>query len=127
MALRKQASWLDGIGIGISSVCIVHCLLLPLIIALSPAWSAWLDMPDELHPWLLARALPFSGIVLGKAARNSSRARLSLAMGVAGLAIMSIGLLAKSEMAEIAVTSGGAMLVAIAHLRNWRCREHRDA
>ncbi|KLE33557.1 MerC domain-containing protein [Aurantiacibacter gangjinensis] len=119
MTLRRQANWLDGIGITISSICIVHCLLPPVIIALSPAWSTWLDLPEDLHPLLVAIALPFSGTVLWKAAKRSPHAQLSLGLGMVGLASMVFGLFAKSDAIEVATTSVGAILVAMAHLRNW--------
>ncbi|WP_282099727.1 hypothetical protein [Qipengyuania qiaonensis] len=37
---------------------------------------------------------------------------------LAGLAIMAVGIFAEQEIAEVALTSFGAVLVAIAHLRN---------
>ena len=127
MTSKAQARWLDGVGIGISSVCMIHCLFLPLIIVLSPAWSSWLDIPEDIHPWLLALALPFSGTVLWRAASAFPRAKLSLALGLTGLAMMSAALFIEREKVEIAMTSIGALLVASAHLRNWRSREHRHA
>lgn len=125
MTLRSSTHWLDGVGIGISSLCIVHCLLVPIAIALSPVWSTWLTLPEDMHLWLLALALPFSGIVLWRASKRYPHTKLSLGLGVAGLALMSAGIFIEREIAEVAVTTAGAGLVAIAHLRNWRCRGHQ--
>lgn len=125
MTQQTSSSWLDGVGVGISGLCILHCLLLPLIIALAPVWSSWLALPEDLHVWLLAMALPFSGIVLWRASKRYTRTKASLGLGVAGLALMSAGIFIEREIAEVAVTTAGAILVAIAHLRNWRCRGHQ--
>lgn len=125
MTQQTSSYWLDGVGVGISGLCILHCLLLPLIIALAPAWSSWLALPEDLHVWLLAMALPFSGIVLWRASKRYTRTKVSLGLGVAGLALMSVGIFVEKENAEVFLTTAGAGLVAIAHLRNWRCRGHQ--
>ncbi|MDG6077708.1 MerC domain-containing protein [Erythrobacter litoralis] len=126
MRARRASSWLDGIGIGISSLCVVHCLLLPLVIALSPAWSAWLNLPESIHLWILIVALPFSGTVLWRSAQNSARGRASFGIGMMGLMLMGAGLFAEREIVEVAITISGASLVAMAHLRNWRCPGRRN-
>ena len=125
---RKQAGWLDLMGIGISGACLAHCLLLPLIVAFAPAWSHLLDLPANVHGWILALALPFSGSVLWSDARRSLSARRSLAIGLAGLGLMTVGIFATPELLEIVLTSCGGIMVATAHLRNWRCRRsgHRE-
>ena len=113
-------NWLDTLGIGVSLACLVHCLALPLLIALLPAWSAWLDLPEALHLWLLAFAVPFSPAVLLQGTRSRSRAPLWL--GVAGLAAMAAGLVAADRAIEPLVTSSGAILLAAGHVLNWRLR-----
>lgn len=116
------AHWLDGLAISLSAVCVVHCLALPVAIALLPALSQWLQLPEALHAWLLACALPISMTVLGKAAYREPAARGPLLVGMAGLAIMGSALLVASEGLETAMTLGGAGLLASSHVRNWRRR-----
>jgi len=114
---------LDGLAIGVSLTCLVHCLALPLLIALLPAWSAWLDVPEAFHAWIIAFAAPFSLAILLRAARG----RLwfpPLWLGLAGLGIMALGLGVHHPAMEAAVTSAGALILAAAHIANWRRRAH---
>lgn len=111
---------LDSIAITVSFACLVHCLALPVLVALLPVWSAWLDVPEAFHVWVLAFAAPFSLTVLIRAAKGRARF-VPLWMGVAGLAIMTLGLIVR-EAFEPPVTSLGAGLLAWAHIRNWRER-----
>lgn len=114
---------MDSVAIGVSFACLVHCLALPLIIALLPAWSAWLDVPEAFHVWILVFAAPFSLTVLLRAARG----RLWFAplwLGIAGLVAMGLALLAGNTTMETVVTTIGGILLASAHLMNWRRRVH---
>jgi hypothetical protein len=119
----SAGNWLDTLGIGVSLACLVHCLALPVLIAFLPAWSAWLDLPEALHVWLLAFAAPFSLSVLLRGARNGS-GFAPLCVGFAGLVVMAMGLAVRDVLIEPLVTSVGAVLLAVGHLMNWRRRSH---
>lgn len=112
---------LDGLAIGVSFACLVHCLALPLLIAALPAWSVWLDLPETVHLCMLLFAAPLSLTVLLRAAKRGAGYR-SLWLGLAGLAVMGLGLLAEHGVPEAVITSGGALLLATAHILNWRGR-----
>ena len=116
------APWLDGLAISLSAVCVVHCLALPVAIALLPALSQWLQLPEAIHAWLLACAIPVSMAVLGRSVHRHRAARGTLLLGIAGLALMGGALLAPTDAFETVVTVCGATLLAWAHLKNWRRR-----
>ncbi|RIV85516.1 MerC domain-containing protein [Aurantiacibacter xanthus] len=120
--LTIPAHWFDGVAISLSAVCVVHCLALPLIIALLPALSQWLHLPEAIHAWLLACAIPVSMLVLGKSAHRHRAARGTLLLGIAGLALMGGALMAPTETLETVITVSGAALLASAHVQNWRRR-----
>jgi hypothetical protein len=111
----------DSIAIGASFTCLVHCLALPMLIALLPAWSKFLDVSESFHLWVLVLAAPVSLTVLLRAARGKP-GYPPLRIGIAGLAIMALGLLVEGEVLEAIVTSIGASLLAFGHILNWRAR-----
>jgi hypothetical protein len=44
----------DAVAIFASGLCLVHCLALPALLLLIPAWTAWLAVPEGYHLWMLA-------------------------------------------------------------------------
>ena len=111
----------EGLAISASILCLAHCLFLPLVLAWSPALSRTFDLPFNLHLWIVLIAGPISLTILVRAAK---RARMGiLATGVAGLSLLVLALvLPVTDMQEIAISSIGSMLLAMAHLANWAAR-----
>lgn len=119
-APRPSPSWLDRWGIFISSICLVHCLALPIVIALLPAMSSFLPPDNWVHPVLIGLALPVTGVALmrGYLTHRAWRAPL---LGAAGLALISAGVLLDAlPVAAAILTVAGGLLVAAAHVTNWR-------
>jgi MerC mercury resistance protein len=111
---------LDALGLGISIVCLVHCLALPLAALLLPALALRLDhaTDHQLHWGLLALAAPISTLALWRGARcHGTWTWLKLAVG--GLSLMLLGVLhVFGARSEVAMTLLGVVLLAIAHVRN---------
>ncbi|GAA0740053.1 MerC domain-containing protein [Sphingomonas sp. ABOLD] len=122
---RAAAGWqgrLDGLGICASALCLLHCLVLPLLLAALPALAARLGPHDSLHWLVLAIALPTGAIALGGGWRRH-RAAAPLILGVIGLASLAAGVaLPMRELFETGLTVAGSLLLAGAHLANWRRR-----
>lgn len=106
---------------GLSFGCLIHCLVLPVFIALLPAAANWLDIPESFHFWALLTALPVSLYMLTASRRRHGR-RLPILMGSGGLILMAWALLIPVRVTETAVSSSGALLLAGAHIINWRLR-----
>lgn len=111
--------WLDSFAVGASTVCLVHCLALPLLIALLPALAGVLDTGEWLHRTLLGLAVPISSIALLIGHRRHGQVQPA-AGGVIGLGLLAGGLFAGPPAAETAFTVTGSLLLASAHLVNWR-------
>lgn len=106
-------------------LCLVHCLALPLIAAAIPALACVLDLPESLHLVLLLFAVPVSAYALVHGYRHHGKVLPALFGGV-GLGLLTAGVFAaSSEAMETALTVGGGLLLATAHLRNWRLRGRR--
>lgn len=113
---------LDGFAVCASFACMVHCLLLPVLLALLPALTARIDPGPHFHAIVLALAMPTSAFALLSGWRRHGRP-VPLALGVLGLSCMAAGLaLGEEGLAETAATVAGGLMLAAAHLGNWRYR-----
>jgi hypothetical protein len=118
------ARLLDGAAIAASALCLVHCLALPLVALLLPVLAVWVRWPEAFHLWALAFAVPTSIAALALGVRRHRQAAPLLLAG-AGLALLAAGAVADvPELAETLLTVPGALLLAGAHLRNWRSRAY---
>lgn len=109
---------LDRLGIALSSLCAVHCVLgLLLVTLLGLGGESLLD--PAFHRAGLALAIAIGAATLGYGALHHGR-RGPLALGAAGLALMAAGLLARHGLGEALLTISGVALVAAAHIRNLR-------
>ena len=120
----------DKTAIGLSLLCAVHCLALPLLFSLLPSAIALQLKNEAFHYWMLFAVLPISIYALTLGCKQHKQTNL-LIVGLLGLAIM---LLAASlpeailgEVGEKALTLIGAMLVAYGHFRNYRLCKHSES
>jgi len=115
-----KTGWFDSLAVGASAVCLIHCLALPLVIAALPALANVLEVPASFHLAMLALAVPVSGFALISGFRRHG-AVLPAMLGGVGLALLAIGAsLLSRPAAETGVTVMGGLLLAGAHIRNWR-------
>lgn len=120
----RAGDWLERLGMGASLLCLIHCLALPLVFAALPALSSLLAIPETFHLWVLAAAIPSSGLAL-LSGRSQHGAGYPLGTGVLGLALLATAVLAfGSSGLEMPITVAGSLSLAFAHVSNWRLR-HR--
>lgn len=114
------ARWLDGFAICASSLCMVHCLGLPILFALLPVLAARIDPGESFHLLMLALATPTSLFALAQGWRRGGPVSLFV-LGIAGLGAMATGgLLVHGAVAEAVWTVAGSAILASAHWMNWR-------
>jgi len=121
---RSQAPW-HRFGMGLSVLCLVHCLALPwLLVSLPVAMLATLTDPlrnnEWIHAALIAPVLLVSGPVLLRGEQGRWQRGLVLTAFVALIG----GLFAGNETVEQALTVAGAALLMAAHGTNLH-RAHR--
>lgn len=121
ISLGKRDNWIESAAMGLSIGCLIHCLALPLVIALLPATASWLHLPESFHLWALLSALPVSLYMLITSSHQHGK-RFPVLIGAAGLTLMACGLLIADDAIETGITSSGALLLAGAHIINWRLR-----
>lgn len=119
---------LDRIAIGLSSLCLVHCVATVLLAATLASAGAALANP-AWHEIGFALAIAIGAVALGRGFAAHRDAR-PLLIGIAGLALMGIGLIRAEGLPEILSTMAGVALLAVAHRLNARghlAGSHRHA
>lgn len=124
MLVAPHQRMFDGLAIGASTLCLVHCLVLPALILLLPALATILAVPEEFHLWALALAVPTSLFALASGHRRHGRRQPALA-ALPGLLLLALGALAApDEATETWLTVAGSILLATGHAINWRATRH---
>jgi hypothetical protein len=124
IAAAANADWVERAAVGGSALCLVHCAGLPLLLAALPALSRLIALPESLHIWALAFALPTSAAALLLGYRGH-RARWPLVAGGFGLFLLALGaVVLLGGPFETPVTIAGSLCLVSAHVFNWRLR-HR--
>lgn len=120
----KWSGW-DRIGIGLSGLCVVHCLLFPVILAVLPLWSAFEALHDGFHLVLAVLLVPTTGLAARSGYRHHrDRGVLGLLSG--GLAAIVVAALLGHGLLGYGWGTGltlvGSVLLIAGHGRNWHCR-----
>jgi len=116
----KTTFALDTGGVVISSLCLIHCLFLPLFGTIFPLLGVWSDI-EWIHKTLVLMALPLcAGLIFrpGKIQR-----RLPAILGIS-LLFTGAFLEALHEF-ETTITVIGAIFLGFAHHQNLRKSKHR--
>ncbi|MGH1536586.1 MAG: MerC domain-containing protein [Gammaproteobacteria bacterium] len=126
--MNNLQSITDKTAISLSLLCTIHCLALPLIAVLLPSFIA-IPLQDEIfHTWMVIGVIPVSTYALTMGCKNHKRYQI-LFIGSIGLLTLSVvaflGHEWLGEELEKAFTVIGAIIIAIAHVRNFRlCQQH---
>jgi|TARA_R110002111_G_scaffold62080_1_gene103103 hypothetical protein len=113
----------DKLAIGLSLGCAIHCLSLPVLLALLPSMAA-LQLDNEVfHFWMLVAVLPTSVYALTLGCKQHKRYRL-LILGLIGLGLLVLALVLGEErigeVGEKILTVIGGSFVAFGHWFNYR-------
>jgi hypothetical protein len=117
----------DLSAIGLSGLCLVHCLALPLLAAALPIFGAW-ARAEWVHGVFVAIAAPLSAGALWLNSRGEPRPRGLYVAAVAGLGLLALGAVGWPRPAlETPITVAGSAALVSAHVWNWRRRLRRRA
>ncbi len=128
-AARRQTLY-DQLGVVASTLCLVHCLALPLVLPLLTAglgsWAA-VDCCQlgglSLHGLMFAVVAPLGAMALGGGYRQHRRFP-PLVLGLAGIALLAAGLSCSAVdpggMSQRLFTLAGSLGLIVAHVLNQR-------
>lgn len=117
------SKYFDRIAIALSTICIVHCLAMPFIIALLPVTALALGGDGHFHTLMLWFVVPTSVLGFGLGFRVHRRTGIVLlgVVAIAGLAVTALwGHSAWDPSVETLVNIAASVVLAAAHWRNFR-------
>jgi hypothetical protein len=114
--------YLDRIAISLSTICIVHCLAMPFVVALLPVVAITFGSDVHFHALMLWLVVPTSALAFSLGYRVHGRIGLVLmaAVAVAVLALVALwGHDAWNPRVEVTVNVAASLLLAVAHWKNF--------
>ena len=116
----------DVVAILLSNICLIHCLVLPILTVTIPSFLSIFFEEDAFHLWMLAFVLPVSWLTLMMGCRRHKQSGI-VSIGAVGLvALIWVALFGHDVLAESGeklLTVIGSSLIAFAHVLNYRaCR-----
>ncbi|GGY30229.1 MerC domain-containing protein [Pseudoduganella albidiflava] len=120
--MNKLTGAADAAGLFASTLCMVHCLAMPVLLAMLPAMS-WAE-DGHVHEVLLGVAVVAALLSLGPGYLAHRRRAVPL-LGGAGLACLALAMFVVEPRfghdAEAVASVAGALLLFGAHVRNRIC------
>lgn len=113
----------DKFAIGLSLVCALHCLAMPVVFLAYPV-AAMLPLNNEaFHFWMVVVVVPISGYALTLGCKKHRRSQV-LATGGVGVLLLLLAVVCGEAiltgMGEKLLTVVGAAILVVAHYRNYR-------
>ena len=121
---------IDNLGITISSVCAIHCLLLPVIFLIAPySFIA----SHEFHETLIYFILPCALIAFVLGCRKHGDMRVAI-LGTIGIALLASAVILhetlhsdqhSDSLISVLITVMGSVMLIFSHIRNRKlCAQH---
>ena len=112
----------DKAAIGLSALCVIHCLFLPITLILFPSLAGLLSLNSEaFHLWLVFAVIPISLLAL-YIGYSHHRNFSVFAVASVGLMILAAALLGHEHIGaygEVVLTVIGSSVIAYGHYRNY--------
>ena len=113
----------DASAITLSSLCLFHCLALPLLATVLPVAGVFAEA-EWLHKALVLMALPVSGFVILRSKDQQYAAGFTV-LAIAGLApLVAAAFVEPLHDYETPLTVIGALMLASAHILRWKRHTH---
>lgn len=118
LQIKKPGFW-DRIGIGLSGICAIHCLLVPVVISLIPLWPAFEELHGYTHLFFFLAIAPT--VILSLRNRNESLSiTIFLILGVSIIFLAWLFNESLGEYGEAGVTLIGSLMLIRGHWLNYQ-------
>ncbi len=122
---KANAIAVDKAAIGVSALCVVHCLSIPFILAFGPALNLWLWGSEAFHLALLFVVIPLSLVAFWLGYRFHHNRKMLLP-GLVGLLIVTAAAILEmlwiGPATAAVMTSTGGVFLILAHWMNLKAQ-----
>jgi len=122
--MTKLQQLFDKSAIGISILCVVHCLFLPLLIlVMAPVVGIEFLNSESFHLWLVFAVMPVSllALYLGYVRHRNLSILFQTMLGLVLLILaVMLGHELVGEIGEVLLTVVGSSVIAYGHYRNYQ-------
>ena len=119
--ITPGARWPDHIGQCVSALCVVHCLLTPVLLSLSTVAAHFLPSEESTHRFLAVGVAAIGALALSNGYR-AHRRKLTIYMMCIGLGLIAMGAFygdrLPSHWVEAGVTLTGSLFMIASHRLN---------
>jgi len=117
----------DKIAISLSFLCVLHCLTVPLLVALLPSLTVLALDREAFHFWMVIAVIPISLYALTLGCKKHKKLSVIL-IGLLGLsALIAAVIFGENQLGEAGeklLTVIGSTLIAFSHFKNFTlCRK----
>ena len=126
--MRSIQALTDQTSIGLSLVCAIHCLFVPVLLVALPSLASLPLESEMFHVWMVVAVLPISIFALTLGCKKHKRYKI-IFLGALGLVSLISALLLESLVGEIGeklLTLLGAGLIAWGHFTNFKLCQQQD-
>jgi hypothetical protein len=119
--MRFRQPSVDTMGMTASSVCMVHCALTPLLLALAPGLAHYVPGDETVHRTLAVLVLSAGAFALARGYRVHRRLIVLVGFAAGAALVLTgalVGELLGSHVAEVAVTVAGSVVMVASHWKN---------
>ena len=118
--MKVYKSYLDNISIGISALCVVHCIILPIFLSTLPLWGVEVLENPAIELITVLSTLLAGGWAIGKGYWKYHQHLFIPMLFITGLFSMTVANFMQSEALEMLLKGFGAILIVSAHISNWK-------
>ncbi len=118
MLQALQSFKLDSMAIGLSALCILHCLALPLLMVWAPAFTVLAEQ-EWVHQLMVCLALLASMWAVFKSGRGRFAAIFTMLVSIGLVALVAGAFIEPLHDHETALTVFGAILISFSHIFRW--------
>ncbi|WP_081310388.1 MerC domain-containing protein [Pseudoalteromonas luteoviolacea] len=111
----------DKVSIGLATMCLIHCIVLPILFVALPFLSASFLQEEAFHQLLLAGVLLTSVLALLSGCKTHNKWHI-FSFGITGLAVLTVAAIFGHDLhhdyGETVLTIIGSVIVAFTHIKN---------